>query len=199
MTPRVKLRSQLPLVSDDSARAWVEFAFTGKWEGYHGGPFEFKRSDLENMVNVFNSKANQNALPLKYEHPDAHGQPIPAAGWIHALELRGNSLWGYCEFTKRAEEFIRAGEYRFCSVEVDMHAIDRETAKELGPRLAAVGLTNEPFLDNQSPIRLSATVAISRAKDPPAETVIARVCLKAITPQTVSFGANKIKVPSGSK
>ena len=50
---------------------------------------------------------------------------------------------------------VRAGEYRFCSVVVDMNAVDRVSGESVGPELYEVGLTNTPFLDGQHPITLT--------------------------------------------
>lgn len=188
---RVRLRSALPLVSDNSARAWVEFAYAGEWKGYHGGAFTFDKSKFNSMIRNFNAQANP--LPLTYEHPEpGNGQPVPAAGWIHALELRGDSLWGYCEFTPRAADMIKNGEYRFCSVVVSDESIDRVSGEEAGPTLFEVGLTNSPFLDDQIPIRLSAKSGEIAAPvmAPPRMTTLSR--LAPVTPQNpMALGRKK--------
>ena len=148
------LRAKMPLVAPDSARAWIELAYEGEWKGHPAGEFTFDLDVFRRICTRFD--AQDNPIPLTYGHPDhGNGQPIPGAGFILALEIREGSLWGFAEFTPRAAEMIRQGEMRFCSVVVDLGAIDRESGEEVGPEMYEVGLTNTPFLDGQKPIQLA--------------------------------------------
>ena len=151
-------RSQLPLVADDSPRTWVQLAYEGTWHGHPMGDVDFTRDVFEEAVANFDQQAN--AVPLTYEHPDyrGDGMPVPAAGWIHELEIRDGDvaeLWGLIEFTKRAASMIRDGEYKHVSVVLGFESIDRRTGKECGAELFEVGLVNAPFLDGMQPIALS--------------------------------------------
>lgn len=151
---RVYLRSMLPLVSQDSARTWVHFTTNGTWLGHSAGSFTFDNDTYAAMIDNF--RAHKNPIPLTYEHPDySDGQPKPAAGWIHELEIRADGLWGLCEFTERAAGMIRAGEYRFTSVVVDFDSVDRVSGESIGPQLYEVALTNSPFVDGQHPVTLT--------------------------------------------
>lgn len=165
----VQLRAALPLVSNDSARTWVHLAYEGTWKGHPDGDFSFTADTFNNIVALFN--AQKNPVPLTYEHPmKGTGQPVPAAGWIHALEVKDGSLWGYVEFTPQAADMVKAGEYKFCSVVVDLESVDRESGDMVGPELYEVGLTNTPFLDGQKPITLSRGAVSNYAERASGET-----------------------------
>lgn len=155
MKTLVRLRARLPLVSDSSAKAWIDLAYIGEWKGHPAGDFAFTESIFQNIVDRFN--AQHNPIPLTYEHPEKDGgQPVPAAGWIHDLKIVNGHLLGLTEFTDRAASMVKTGEYRYCSVVVDFDSIDRRSGESKGAELFEVGLTNTPFLDGQQPIQLSA-------------------------------------------
>lgn len=151
----VRLRARIDLVDANASKTWIHCAITGTWEGHPSGPFTFDRNVFNRIVANF--KAQKEPAPLTYEHPnyDGNGQPIPAAGWIHALEVRSSGLWAQVELTERAAEMVRKGEYRFCSVVVAFDSTDRVTGEEIGPELYEIGLTNQPFISGLQPIHLS--------------------------------------------
>lgn len=151
----IDLRAKLPLLDDKSATAWIEAAYVGVWKGHHNGEFEFTLDTFNNILSRFD--AQQNPVPVTYEHPQyrGDGQPIPAAGWVIDLKIEGEALMALVEFTPRAAQMIRDGEYKFSSVVVDLESQDRASGEEVGPELYEIGLTNVPFLDGQKPIELS--------------------------------------------
>jgi phage I-like protein len=97
--------------------------------------------------------AMKNPPPGTYGHPK--GDDFPASAWLLDLEVRGSDLWALCEFTAKAAEAIRAGEYRFCSIEFALEHLGRESGKPAGPIITKLGLTNIPFIDGLTPITLS--------------------------------------------
>lgn len=147
------------MLDGTAPRTWIHLAYEGEWQGHPAGEFEFTRQVFDQLVS--NLARQKNPAPLTYEHPNysGDGAPVPAAGWIHQLEVRdgsaGAELWGEVEFTERAAKFVRSGEYRFCSVVVDFDSIDRKSGEPIGPELYEVGLTNQPFIDGQRPIAFS--------------------------------------------
>lgn len=156
---RLFMKLDAPLVAYDAPRKWVQIARAGNYKGHPSGAFSFDAGSFERIVANFD--AQRNPVPVKYGHPDGEsdGRPVPAVGWIHDLEARGDGsqLWAFVEFTADAAQLIREGKYRYCSVVVDVAAIHRETAKEIGPELLELGLVNNPFIDGMEPIRLSRT------------------------------------------
>lgn len=153
---RWAFRNQHPLVSESAPTAWVQLCKLGVFKGYaEGEAFDMNASAFEQMIHNF--ERQQNAIPLKYEHPMyAVGEPIPAAGWIHKLRVEGEWLMGFCEFTERAAKLIRAGEYRFTSIVFDLDARDRVSGEKCGAVLYEVGIVNNPFIDGQTPLSLPA-------------------------------------------
>lgn len=147
------LRQRLPLLDDGAKTVWIHCAKPGEWKGHEVGEFAFDRATFDRIVANF-ERCN-NPIPLTYEHPEHRGDDGIAAGWIHKLEVRSDGLWALAELTEKAAGHIRSGEYRFCSVVVDFESTDRETAEEVGPELYEIGLTNVPFIDGLSAIRLS--------------------------------------------
>lgn len=153
------LRSRLGLVSLDASSDLRDahlFTF-GEWQGHSNGSFEFTPEVAKQIIANF--EAQKNPVPFTYEHDFQPGQPRPASGWVQSLELRDDGLWAKVEWTKRAAEMIRAGEYRYCSVVVDFESTDRKTGEPIGPELLEVGLTNTPFVDGQEPLAASSVAA----------------------------------------
>lgn len=84
---------------------------------------------------------------VDYEHQSLrareNGQPAPAAGWIQALAyFPGRGLFAKVEWTERARELIKSGEYRYIS---PVFEFDNKTGTVL--RLVNAALTNTPALD----------------------------------------------------
>ena len=110
---------------------------------------------------------------IDYEHQSmkAGTGPAPAAGWVQKLSIvdgkNGAELWATVEWTEKAAQMIRAGEYKFCSPVIDWESTDRKTGKSVGAELLNLALTNNPFLDGHKPIELTRVSAM--AEEPPAK------------------------------
>lgn len=82
-------------------------------------------------------------LQIDYEHAselaEPNGQPIIAAGWITALEVRVGALWAIVNWTDRASAHIAAREYRYFS---PTFYYEEDTRSILA--LVSIGLTNNP-------------------------------------------------------
>lgn len=143
----------------------LHIAMEGEWLGHPQGAFKFDRDTFAAMVDRFEAQANP--LPIDYEHNSFPEPGMPAdtraAGWIQRLEQRdgksGAELWAVVEWTDAAAKMIRSGEYKFCSPAFALESTDRKTADDVGPELKNVALTNLPFLDGQTPIKLSFVAA----------------------------------------
>lgn len=155
-------------VLGDGAAAVGEFqvALEGEWTGHPGGSFRITEEDIDCMVAVFN--AQKTPLQVDFNHssvPDDRA-PTPeegkAAGWITSLckrmGERGAELWAdVVEWGSEAAEYIRKGEYAFCSPVLLFDSTDRVTSETVKARVFNVALTNVPFLDGMAPVRLSET------------------------------------------
>lgn len=177
-------RAFVPLSADslapDANSGWAHVAMLGTWEGHSAGKFEFTRETFRQILANF--RRQKNPIPYDYEHDTFDGSktgPKPASGWVRMLELRnqGSELWAYVDWTPRAAEMIRAGEYRFCSPVVDLESRSRETNEDVGAELLSVALTNNPFLDGQHPLKLTMVAAGAASGASPT-----------VRPATQSFG-----------
>jgi phage I-like protein len=110
-----------------------------------------------------NFRKRQADTVIDYEHASedpesAKGQPIPAAGWLKAVEDGPSDdgvLYGQAEFTPRAEQLIKANEYRYMSPVIDWGARDKRNGESQGATLTSMALTNRPFLDTMPALALS--------------------------------------------
>ncbi len=123
-----------------------------------GRDFSIADKDISAMVENFEKRKNDMVV-IDYEHASedpavAHGGPVPAAGWIHALTANGR-LMALVEWTLESEQMIRSGQYRFFSPAIDWSAKDKNTGEPQGATLTSGALTNHPFLEELPPIMLS--------------------------------------------
>lgn len=84
---------------------------------------------------------------VDYEHQSIrtreNGQPAPAAGWIQSLAyFPGRGLFAKVEWTERARQLIKAGEYRYIS---PLFEFDKTSGAVL--KFINAALTNTPALD----------------------------------------------------
>ncbi len=156
---RVHLRAKVVqsawLVGEDAPKQWMHLTIEGAYKGHQMGEFEFTREVHAEIIRNFDR--DPNPIPVTLGHDGE--QETPAYGWIHQLELRKHDgkegLWGLVEFTERAAEWVRAGNVKFCSVEVDFDARDAVTGKPIKSELFGCAFTNKPFLRGQAPLHLS--------------------------------------------
>jgi hypothetical protein len=155
----------------------IPIALTGRWvKG--GREFSITSADLEAMARNFEKRKNDQVV-IDYEHASeapevALGGPVPAAGWIHELQVSGvrcqvsgkpkpetwnlkpgTFLTALVEWTKEALELIKSGAYRFFSPSIDWNYRDKATGAPQGATLTSGALTNHPFLEELPPIMLT--------------------------------------------
>lgn len=150
----IALRFATPTLEPGTDECWVHLAYVDSWEGHPSGPFAFTQEIFDEIIR--NAERKNTPIPFYYGHPDhSSGQPIPKAGKILKLELRGDDLYALVRWTAKAARMLRDGEYEHCSAVVVFSAIDPKTGKPTGAQLFEAGLTDTPFLDDQEPIKLS--------------------------------------------
>jgi len=99
-------------------------------------------------------------LSLQQEHPDRICGSL-AAAMGPALRLADDpkaphaELWADCDWTPRAQEYIRAGEFRYISPEFDLDWQSEKDEGHKGAALLAIGLVNRPFLSGMAPVELA--------------------------------------------
>jgi phage I-like protein len=105
-------------------------------------------------------------LPVDYHHqfdPDTGGRdrhgPVPAAGWIRELDLRGGEVWGRVERTPQAAELIGQRAFRHVSPDILVRKADREAVRLAGaslvrnpnPHLTALNCEDAQMIDPDAP------------------------------------------------
>ncbi len=110
------------------------------------GEFVLDEEGATAIVEAFDKHGTPGAID--YEHQGMGGEHAapdgraPAAGWVHKLWWeKGIGLKAFVEWTDKAREFIRAGEYRYISPVLTIRRSDRRAVA-----LPSVGLTNQPAI-----------------------------------------------------
>lgn len=122
---------------------------TGRPDGLDGWFIDAEiAAELNEKIKMRNIR-----LPIDYEHQSIlsafNGQPAPAAGWFKNLEWReGEGLFAVdVEWTDKAREMIKTGEYRYLSPVFAHHPETGAITNLLG-----AGITNTPGLDSIAPL-----------------------------------------------
>ena len=137
----------------------IPIALTGSWTK-DGHKFSITYDDLKQMVTNFAARKNGKVV-VDYEHASenpkvAKGSPIPAAGWIEAMELVGSTVFASIDWTADAAKMIKDKAYRFVSPAIDWFATNKESGDAIGTALSSLALTNHPFLEELPALCLSA-------------------------------------------
>jgi phage I-like protein len=111
----------------------------------HREPFLVDEASLKSMAADFRSRGVD--LVVDYEHQSLQGERAPAAGWIKALEARGDGLWARVDWTQQARDYLEKKEYRYFS---PVLRLDPESRKPVA--LMHVGLTNVPAIKHLPPL-----------------------------------------------
>ena len=130
--------------------------------------FAITKATLADVVKNFRARLADTVID--YEHASeepgvAAGGPVPASGWLKAVEDAPDEngiLWGQAEFTPRAKEMVKGGEYRYLSPVINWGARNKLTGEQQGATLTSMALTNRPFLDALPAIAMSERWGIDR-------------------------------------
>ena len=156
----------LSLDLNADANGWQQLLPAGKFRAVDGRPFDVQGNhwfiDAE-VANQLIALANDrlNDLVIDYEHQtlkaEENGQPAPAAGWFKAMEWReGSGLWIKPQWTPRATNFIKNGEYKYLSA---VFPYDPATGKPL--RLHSAALVNRPGIDGMQAVEALAALSLN--------------------------------------
>jgi phage I-like protein len=134
---------------DGTSGQWIMLMPVGSFSGRDGrGPWSISSPDeMRQVIAATQQRAGSAELVVDYDHQTQFsavpgvGGLAPAAGWIKQFDARPDGLYGLVEWTDKAVQSIRAGEYRYIS---PVYHHDK-SGKVL--RLLSAGLTNVPNLD----------------------------------------------------
>jgi phage I-like protein len=125
---------------------WYHVVPAGEFRGRDGrGPYRLLTPG--DVVEAFAAWGGD--LCVDYEHQTLTAAqkagPVPAAGWVKALEAREDGIWARIEWTETAAAALRAKEYRYLSPVFDYMGATGEVRV-----LKMVALTNIPNLHLQA-------------------------------------------------
>ena len=165
----------LSLAFDADGDGWCQLLPAGHFSAVDGRPHDVPGGQwlidaaVAQRVMALASTA-QNDLVIDYEHQtlnaDQNGQPAPAAGWFKQMEWReGSGLWIKPQWTSRALDFIKNGEYKFLSA---VFPYDKRTGEPLSLHSAA--LVNRPGIDGMQALEALRAQLDSQPSTNPQET-----------------------------
>lgn len=157
-------KNELQFNEDGTATSEAQFFAIGKWQHQRYGKIEFDEDRAKQAIKNYANAEKE--LNLDYNHLGLDGAPDEAiaSGWLidglTEIGQRGDNkgkkgLWGIVQWTKKAAEYIKNGEYKFISPEFTDEGRDKKTGKKIGFTLQAAALTNRPFLEGMAPVALS--------------------------------------------
>jgi len=145
----------------------IPIAILGKFQK-GAQKFAITKQTLTELVANFKRRTIDTVIDYEHasEFPElAQGGPIPAAGWLTAVDDAPDAegiLWGTAKFTARAAAMIAAEEYRFISPVINYGARDKHTGQAQGATLESAALTNRPFLEGLPAIAMTDWKKIDR-------------------------------------
>jgi phage I-like protein len=131
---------------------------------YAGREIVITEADLDKAVENFERYWKPaGGVPVDYDHSFVESGDSTAAGWIVSMERRGGSLYEQVQWTPKAQQQIKDGEYRFYSAEFTGEWVNEQGHGE-GFTVLAGALTNRPFLRGMTPVALSQAVVEQAGK-----------------------------------
>ncbi|MGY3910751.1 phage protease [Aeromonas piscicola] len=178
-----------------AADGWYQLLPAGKFKARDGRPFDVDgghwRLDAEIAADLITKATllGQDIL-IDYEHQtlnkEVNGQPAPAAGWFTGSEIEwreGAGLYVKPRWTKKADAFIDAKEYRFLSAVFPYDA----SGRPLELRMAAI--TNDPGvvgMDALAALAATLTLPVSIQKDIHMDELLERLRMLLKLPATAT-------------
>jgi len=193
-----------PTTFQPAPDGWFHIAPHGTFPHPNGAMQVIDAEACEAMLGTFNEEARQPNFPGllvdfdHFSHDPAH--PTTAAGWIGALEHRGDGLYAQIRWSDLGHQALTGGRYRLASPVWNRADCDQWTAPapdgrdvvHLRPRrLDRLALTNDPNLPGLAP--LSNRKEEGRDGSPlPSPKIIGREGTRVPTPNTTMNLRNEI-------
>jgi len=154
----------LPILADEISeqmRSHIEVFPEGEYVHHQAGKMKVTQDDLAAFAADINQRGDK--IPLDFDHSFGKGLGSLSAGWF----IRGSasiepssadaslmSLWADVQWTPRAAQSLRDGEYKFISPEFNFRWKDNTGKMRNEPRMFAAALTNRPFFEQMGPVNL---------------------------------------------
>lgn len=140
----------------DEGRQWIEVMPTA--DKARNGSWFFTITDDDLEVFAESIRLNPSKIPVDYDHEGAGTGSTRAAGWYTGqAEVRKNGaaqrLFAEVEWTPKAQQEIKDGEFRFISPEFSFNEKDPKSGlMTKAKQLIASTLTNRPFFRELAPV-----------------------------------------------
>lgn len=155
----VSLMTEIPVDSIEGEQGWIHVFPLGNFTARDGRPgslgvpaqtWTLTVSGAQEVIRRWEERKTPVVIDYEHQTYEArdNGQPAPAAGWIRRLVLREHGMFAGVEWTPRAKEYIRAGEYKYIS---PTFLFDVNSGEVL--ELCSAALTNTPALDGMEPVQ----------------------------------------------
>ena len=131
--------------------SWIEIFRIGEWLHPKWGKIEGKKK----LFNDFIDNWKNNVLGRDVAIDKTHNPEDGATGWVKDMQIVGDRLKAFIEWTPFGIELIEQKGFRYFSPEYRDSYTDKESGKEYKNVLCGGGLTNRPFLTNLAPVVLS--------------------------------------------
>jgi phage I-like protein len=154
-----------PLSDIDDSGAWIQAFPEGTYQHPLFGEMKFDASRLQRFAAGVATNVRGTDLDIDYDHKMHTGE---AAGWVREAEYRpGQGLHIKVDWTPKAREAIKNGEYRYFSPEFMDEWTHPKTGKTHKDVLNGGALTNRPFLKDILPVNLSELMHDDQLNNPP--------------------------------
>jgi len=175
---RKELQDDVATQVEERTGCWIEAHKVGEWDhecyGKVIGSVKMFRAMIKNWKdNVLGCKPvidYQHSTGNPFISPEDAGK---AAGWVENMKVEGDSLMEFIEWTPKAREYIRNGEFKYFSPTYIENYLNPADGEDAGPVMLGGALTNTPFLP-LSEIVLSAVPCLGARRDqktdPPVQT-----------------------------
>lgn len=174
----------------DPAGGWQQILPAGSFRAKDGRPEDANQWMLtaelaETVIQRFQQRSNDAVVDYEHQtlHAENNGAAAPAAGWMKELEWReGVGLFARVEWTAKAKQMIRDGEYRYLS---PVFRYAPGTGEVLTVEMAAV--TNYPGLDG-----MQALAAMRSKANHPEDTPVDLAALIALLGMNASASEEEV-------
>jgi phage I-like protein len=119
------------------------------------GKISFTPERVQRFADNVNNGVRGQALDIDYDHKEFSGI---AAGWVQAAEASDQGLKLSVQWTPKAAEHIKAGEYRYFSPEFSDSWTHPKSGQKFDDVLFGGALTNRPFLKDIAPVNMSEVI-----------------------------------------
>lgn len=141
--------------------SWIQLFPIGHWSHPTYGDIDITPDRVKRFADNVNNNVRGQQLNIDYDH-----EGTVAAGWFTKAEARADGVWGQVEWTPKAMQHLKDGEYKYFSPDFMDEWEQTTTGQKFEDVLFGGGLTNRPHLKGILPINLSEVVVSVKPQVP---------------------------------